>query len=415
VIPVAGARCAGRAGVVPAAAPSARVTLGVMRRLLANVVALLCACLLPAQEAGPSCKLCVHRGTTPCGKHGKLLEVEKGPVAQLCSAVAECKACSGALAIDCRHCANAPAETDLAARQRLAQEWLQGRRKAVDAVAAREPYAHLKTPHFDLACGLKPATIGRDKLDQHARLHLYGERLEALHAKFLATFELAESDLPDRMTVALSEEGKDQQVLGPRLTGLGPAGAIGLKLMGPEYVYTVYHDRRSLPDDEALHRAVVHNVAHLLLSQMRTAQWLGNRGHGWLDEGVPHWFEETVVGKCTNFCFEEILLQTPASFKGGKWRPAVRKIVDEGKAPPFATFAAKNSDQLTFVEHAFSFALVDFLLQRHGGAKFRDFLRLVKKDVPTRDALQQAFGLNPLSIDAPFHAWVKDTYSPLPN
>jgi hypothetical protein len=385
-----------------------------MRSLLAACCALLCAWLLPAQEASPSCRLCFNRGTQTCSKHGKLLDVESGPVARMCSVVAECKACSGALAVDCRHCANTAAEAALADRQRLAREWLAARRKQVDAVTARETYLHLQTPHFDLASTLKPTTVGRDKIDPHARLHLYGERLEQLHAKFLATFELTDADVPDRMLVVLSEEGKDQQLIGPRLTGLGPAAAIGLKLMGPEYVYTVYHDRRSLPDDEALHRAVVHNVVHLLLSQMRTAMWFGNRGHGWLDEGVPHWFEETVVGKCTNFCFEEILLQAPASFKGGKWRPAVRRIVDEGKATPFAEFASKNSDQLSFVEHALCFAFVDFLLQSQGGAKFRDFLRLVKKETPTRDALQQAFGYTPLTIDEAFRQWVKEHYSLLP-
>jgi hypothetical protein len=385
-----------------------------MRLLLAAGCVLLWAWFLPAQDA-PSCKLCLNRGTTPCSKHGKSSDLEAGPVAQRCSVVAECATCRGALAVDCRHCANAPAEAGLAERQRLAGEWLAARRKQVDAVTTREPYLHLRTPHFDLASSLKPATVGRDKVDAHARLHLYGERLEQLRAKFLATFALADADLPERMLVVVSEEAKDQQLLGPRLTGLGPAAAIGLKLMGPaEYVYTVYHDRRSMPDDEALHRTVVHNVAHLLLSQMRDAQWMGNRGHGWLDEGIPHWFEETIVGKCTNFCFEEILLQAPPSFKGGKWRPAVRRLVDEGKAPPFAEFAAKNSDQLTFVEHALCFAVVDFLLQTQGGAKFRDFLRLVKKDVPTREALQQAFGYNALTIDEAFRKWVKEHYSPLP-
>jgi hypothetical protein len=385
-----------------------------MRALLVAIVAVALALAAPAQDGRSACKPCSGRGEVSCGKHGKLLDVERAAVVQRCSAVAECKACAGALAVDCKQCSEPAVEAAIAERQRLAHEWLQARRKAVDAVAEREPYAHLQTPHFELACGLKPAMLGRERLDQHARLHLYGERLEQLRAKFLATFELADADLPDRMTVVLSEEGKDQQRLGPRLTGLGPAGAVGLKLMGPEYVYTVYHDRRTLPDDEALHRNVVHNVSHLLLSQMRTAKWLGNTAHGWLDEGVPHWFEEAIVGKCTNFCFEEILMQAPPSFKGGKWRPAVRKMVDEGKAPAFATIAAKNSDQLTFPEHAISFALVDFLLARHGGAKFRDFLRLVKKDVPTRDALQQVYGLNPLSLDEPFQAWVKETYSPLP-
>jgi hypothetical protein len=75
---------------------------------------------------------------------------------------------------------------------------------------------------------------------------------------------------------------------------------------------------------------------------------------------------------------------------------------------------ASGAVQICVVEHALCFAFVDFLLQSQGGAKFRDFLRLVKKETPTRDALQQAFGYTPLTIDEAFRQWVKEHYSLLP-
>ncbi len=395
------------------AAPRARYR-SRMRSLLGPIVAASLAVAGHAQQAAAECRVCRGAGEAACGKHGKLLAAEHAAGTLHCSVAAECKACSGALAIDCRHCANPAAEGALARRQQLAREWLAERRTTIDAVTAREPYLHLATPHFELAFLLKPATVGREKLDQHARLHLYGERLEALRARFVAELELADADLPERMTVALSERFEDHRLLGPRLTGIGTANSIGLKWMGPSYVYSMWNDKRSLPDDEAVHRNVVHHVTHLLLSQMQPAVFLGNKGHGWLDEGIAHWFEDAVVGKCTNYCFEEVLLQSPASFRGGKWRQAVRQLVDEGKAPAFVALAERNTDQLTYVEHTFAFAYVDFLLSRHGGAKFRDLLRLVKKDQPTRDALQQVYGLSPLTIDAVFVSWVKEHYSPLP-
>ncbi|MBL8754001.1 MAG: hypothetical protein JNK15_11945, partial [Planctomycetes bacterium] len=199
-----------------------------------------------------------------------------------------------------------------------------------------------------------------------------------------------------------------------RLTGLGTANSVGLKLMGPEYVFSMWNDKRSLPDDEAVHRNLVHSVTHLLLSQMKPALFLGNRKHGWIDEGVAHWFEDKLVGKCTNFCFEEVLLQPGTGFKGGQWRPAVRKLVDEGKVVTFAELSSKNTDQLTFVEHALAFAYVDFLVVGHGGPKFRDLLRLVKGGTETRDALTKVYGWNPITIDAQFLPWVKANYSPLP-
>jgi hypothetical protein len=382
--------------------------------LLAGVASTLPAQDKPApQDTSAYCRACMTHGKIPCSKHGKMLEKEQEPNVVNCSVAAECKACGGALAVDCKQCVDTKVEAELARRQELVRDWLQKRRQTIDALTGREPYAHLQTTHYDLAMTLKPATVGKDKIDQHQRLHLYGERLEALRDLFLATFELPDAELPDRMTVLMSEDAKDHGVLGPRLTGMGTANSVGLKLMGPEYVYSMWADKRSMPDDEAVHRNIVHNVSHLLLTQMKPPLFLGNHGNGWIDEGVAHWLEDKAVGKCTNFCFEEVLLQSPASFKGGKWRPAVRRFVDDGKAIEFATLAQKNTDQLNYVEHTFAFAFVDFLIAKFGGAKFRDLVRLAKAQKPMREALQQVYGLNPLTIDAPFQAWVKETYSPL--
>jgi hypothetical protein len=368
---------------------------------------------LPAQSASPAtCKKCLGAGVLPCARHAKLLPREQETAGcRRCSVANECKACSGALVIDCAMCNAGDATKERERRRQLARDWLVARRQQVDALTAREPFLHFASAWYDLAFGLKPATVGEEKVDAHTRMHVHGERLAALRALFVQTLELADADLPERMLVVMSEEAADHAILGPRLTGLGTANSVGLKLMGPRYVYSMWSDKRSMPDDDAVHRNLVHNVTHLLLSQMQPAGFLGNRQHGWLDEGVAHWFEDKVTGKCANFCFEEILLQAPASFRGGRWRPVVRKAVDERSAPPFATVSARNTDQLNYLEHAFAFAYVDFLLQAHGGAKFRDFLRLVKGDQATRDALARVYGLTPLSFDGAFHAWVVAHYS----
>ena len=372
--------------------------------------------LLPAQvPTAPACRVCAGTGLVACSKHGKLLVHEQEAAGCLqCSVATECKTCAGALAVDCKQCEPPDAAAELQRRRQLAQDWLQGRRKDIDALTAREPFLHLRTTHFDLVFALKAATVGKDKQEPHARMHTFGERLEALRSLFEQTLELPPTDLRERHLVCLSDDAKDHAVLGPRLTGMGTANSVGLKLMGPQYVYSMWQDRRSLPDDEAVHRNVVHNVTHLLLSEMPPALFLGNKKLGWIDEGLAHWFEDKVVGKCTNFCFEEVLLQAGAGFQGGKWRPAVRKLLDEGKAPNFATVSSKNTDELTFVEHAFAFAYVDFLLVVHGGAKFRDLVRLCKRDQPLREALATVYGLSPLSIDEAFLPWIKANYSVLP-
>lgn len=385
-----------------------------MRFVVPSLTVLVLGLGAPAQADTVACKFCGGHGTLPCKRHDKPAGAEEaGGIVQWCSDVVACKTCAGALAADCRSCRNPVAEQALAKRQQLAREWLEQRRKDVDALAAREPFLHLATTHFDLAFSLRPTTVGRVKLDPHARMHLYGERLEALRTLFLQVLELAEGDLPDRCAIFMFDDQRDHAAIGPRVTGMGTGNTVGLKLMGPQYAYSMWQDKRTLPDDEAVHRNVVHNTTHLLLSQMPPALWLGNHQHGWIDEGVANWFEDRIGGKCTNYCYEEVLLVAGAGFKGGKWRPAVRKLVDEGKVPTFAALSTLNTDQLTYEQHAFAFAFVDWLITAYGGPKFRDFLRAVKGTQATRDALQAVYGLTMLTVDDAFRTWVGDNYSPL--
>jgi hypothetical protein len=383
------------------------------RWLLMAWFAICCGPASAQTPAASACRSCAD-GLAPCGKHGKLLPLEQDPACLHCSVATECKACAGALVVDCRQCDHQGALTELQRRQDLARQWLAGRRTDIDARTGREPFLHLRSPHFDLVFALKAATVGKEKVEPHARLHQFAARLESLRALFVQTFDLPDADLGARHLVCLSDVAKDHAVLGPQLTGMGTASSVGLKLMGPQYVYSMWQDRRTLPDDEAVHRNVVHNVAHLLLSEMRPSQFLGNKKLGWIDEGVAHWFEDKVVGKCTNFCFEEVLLQAGAGFQGGKWRAAVRKVVDEGKAPSFPTVSGRNTDELSFVEHAFAFAYVDFLLTAHSGGKFRDLVRACKSDRPLREALTDVYGWSVVQFDEKFLPWVKANYSALP-
>ncbi|MBZ0153102.1 MAG: hypothetical protein K8J09_16385 [Planctomycetes bacterium] len=384
-----------------------------MRRLLLTCCAWLPWAAAVAQTPTSTCRTCVAKGCFDCSKHGKQLRLEQAPEVVCCSVAAACKVCAGALATDCRECSNPELEARLAERRQLAATFVAHRQQDAGEPATKKPFLFLQTTHLDLTCGLEAATVGRDKIDGHQRMHLYGQRMEQLRTVFLQTLELPESDLPDRLSIYLFDDARDHGSIGPRVTGLGNAGSVSLKLMGPTYVYSMWQDRRSLPDDAAVHRNVLHGVTHLLLAQMPPSVWLGNRKSGWLDEGLAHWFEDKLGGKCTNFCFEEILLQQVASFKGGIWRPAVRRLVDDGKAPTFAVLSALNSDELSYEQHAFAFAYVDFFLAQ-GGGKFRDFLRAVKKGEATRDALQAGYGLTTLTIDARFQQWVKDNYTLLP-
>lgn len=384
-----------------------------VRGICVALLALAAVSVGRAQEP-PPCKACDGRGTLPCGKHGKLLAQELPAAGTVfCSVAIECKVCSGALATDCGKCVAATAEQELAQRREMARTWLDKRRKAVDDVTGNHTLAHLETTHVDLVCSIKPLTVGKEKLDTHALMHLYASRIEALVADYRKVFELTEADMPGRLRVYLFRDARDHAVIGPRETGIGNAAAVGLKQMGPEFVYSMWQEPRSVPDDEALHRNVVHNVTHLLTSQALPVQFLGNKTHGWIDEGLAHWFEDRITGRCLNYCFEEVLVQPMADWKGGRWRTPVRQLVDAGKMPSFAQLASLNTDQLTFEGHAAAFAWVDFLVTVHGGPKFRDLVRLCKQGQPIREALSATYGKNPLTIEEPFRQWVKATYPPV--
>jgi hypothetical protein len=380
---------------------------------LAFAFVLASAAMLGAQEPVPTCRNCNNVGSFPCSKHGKALGLEGDALVQMCSVAAECRTCGGTLKVDCKQCQRPDVDATLLERQRLVREWLEQRRVAVDDAVGHRTLLHLETKHCDLVCAIKPAMVGKLKLDTHALMHLYGQRLEELRERFRSTLELTEDDLPGRLRVYMFRDNKDHGVIGPRETGMGTAGSIGLKQMGPEFVYSMWQDPRSLADDEQLHRNIVHNVTHLLLSQMLPVRWLGNRSYGWIDEGVAHWFEDQITGRCLNYCFEEVLLIPGTGWKNGKWRSPVRALVEDGKLPSFAALSTRNTDQLTFEEHSAAFAYVDFLLTTQGGTKFRDLVRAAKQGQATRDALQTIYQWNPITIEAPFQEWVRATY-PLP-
>jgi hypothetical protein len=370
-----------------------------------------CLPVIAQTPTAPACKSCDQRGTVPCSKHGKFLAAEAAERGvQHCSVAADCKACAGALVVDCKTCRNSAAETALAARQQLARDWLSRRRTEIDEVAGGDALLHLATAHFDLAFGIKPQMVGKEKLDTHALMHLYGDRLEALRKLFLETFALREDEQATRLQVYMFKSSRDQARIGPRVTGIGVSQSTGTKLMGVDCVYSMWQDPRYFPDDEALHRAVVHNVTHLLLCNATPSQVLYNRKNGWIDEGVAHWFEDRLTGKCLNYCFEEVLVDPGVHWKGGRWRAPVRKLVEEGRGRSFAELSGFNTDQLDFQDHALAFAYVDFLLSVHGGAKFRDLVRLAKQEKPMREALPAVYGFNLLTIEAPFQQWVKENY-----
>jgi hypothetical protein len=390
--------------------------MGSTLRLLLLLALLVPAAFAEAQEAAPSCSGCASRGWLDCRQHrGDLLELERA--VEHCSVATACPRCAGALAVDCRDCSNAAAEAELAAAAARAAAWLAERRATIAAhCAAPDEVLFLRTAHCDLSFTLAPMTVGRKKLDSHLLMHLYGARIEALHRRFVEVLGLAATDFPvaaadvsPRLGVHLFEDARDQRAIAPRVTGIGSQGT-GVKSMGSFLAYSMQRDPRTLRGDDDLHRNLAHNVVHLLMSSMLPTQWIGNQGQGWLDEGLAHWFEAEVDGRCANFCFEEVGHAPGANWKNGRWRVGIRQLAEAGGLRRFTEIYQLNSDQLDFEAHAHAFAFVDHLIAVHGGPKLAELIRRAKRREAMRDALQAVYGFGPLQFDERFAAWVKETY-----
>lgn len=373
--------------------------------LRSGLVALILALPAPAQDEG--CRACHGEGVRECTGHKALADEERKVLA--CSEAMQCKQCHGVLRRDCQSCANPKTDAELQQRVQDLAAWLAERRKSVDAITGGKEIRHLKTANLDLAFSVRPLTVGRVKLDTHALMHLYAQRIEDLRTLFQQTFGCTDKDFSGRLQIYLFKDQLDHQRLAPRVTGQG-ANSNGVKLMGVECVYCAHHNPATMPGDEELHRNVVHNVTHLLLANAAPVCWLGNRKGGWVDEGVAHWFEDKVTGKCTNFCYEEVALQPGAGFKGGRWRVPLRKMVEAGKLGGFARLAQLNTDELTFEDHAHAFACIDWLLAVHGGPKVRKGIDELKQGKPTREVMKDVFGIDMLSVDDALSAWIKATY-----
>jgi hypothetical protein len=378
-------------------------------------LALIVAALLlgaPALHGGPlqgedapatRCVKCKHAGRLPCPEHDKAdCLLEEG--AQLCTLYAGCEVCEGAGWVDCGRCDNEAIQEELerAAKrrpglQKLVQPYVDGMQRPLMAAVSE---------HFVLVWDVEVLKVGRKRLDQHQLLHLYLGRMEELLADYKEFFVAEDSDFRNRFDVMVWGMELDQ--LRASQLFLENQSRNGVKLLGSTVRYSVAGTKANYKGDEELHRGLVHNVAHLILSHHRPSQWIGHRKGGWADAGVAHWFEDRYFGVCTNYCYQE--QNTNRDFKGGRWRPAVRKIAQSGESHLPGLFE-QNTNGLSLPQHAIAFSLVDFL-QQHDKQLLSKLLRSLRNKRELRDALKSHFGWSVLELERKWKEWVLATYPP---
>ena len=379
-----------------------------MKSLLAPLL-LLPALVFAAPEedeapSWPKCTSCKTTGKELCeDKHHKKVDCSLEGNATYCSEVHGCETCEGTGWVDCADCERPDVEEELETRRND----IPGIRKVVEKYDDEMGFElhTIVSENFELVWEIESMKVGRKRLDQHELMHLWIDRLEQVHADYVEVLQVKEGSFQQRVRVFVWWLPEDQKDGSLRFCKNGSES--GVKLLGLDPTYSVCGNKKAFKSDEFLHRNVVHNVAHLLMSHQNPMDWVGNKKGGWADAGLAHWFEDRYWERCDTYCYQE--QNSNVDFKGGKWKPAVRKMVRSGEYPAIGTVLSRNTDNLTLEEHAVSFSYVDFLINEDA-KMFNLLLRRLRSKTPTRDALAEAFGYTPIQMEEAWAEWVKETY-----
>ncbi|MBM3978409.1 MAG: hypothetical protein FJ299_15650 [Planctomycetes bacterium] len=356
----------------------------------------------PGSQSVQKCTKCRSQGRLPCAEH-TLEECKSEALVQYCSMIDGCASCGGLGWLDCAACVDAPVEKALAERK-LEFERGRARLAPFEEFMGRE-LRMVEDPNFVVIWELDELKVGKQRLGAHALAHLYLARMQAVRGAYMEALRADPLDFKVKnqmMFWGLVADHHRAAAKWCEMTGDG-----SMKLMGAVANFTVCAARKYFPDDRALHRHVAHNLSHLLLSHQAPSNWLGRIGAGWADEGLAHWMEDRVLQECGTYCYEEV--NTSQQPRPGPWKPAWRKLVAKGEAPGLPSMLTLNTDQLSPEQHMAAFSAVDYLLQLDG-ARANQLFKLLRQRKPPREALAEIYKMNPLELQAAWHAWVLETY-----
>lgn len=354
--------------------------------------------LVLALAAG-DCKKCKDTGYVPCPAEKE--HACTGASARFCSYAAACEACVGTHLVPCPRC---PPREDpaRAAAQEANRAWLAGW-KDTDAVLGR-PLAHAESAHFRLTYDLEKLDVAGGAT-RHGGMHLYLERAEELFTRIAGDLGAKEADFLGQTAIFLWATKFDQEKASLHFTR--QSSGTESKLMGKAPVVSIFYDKAWLHEESELHQALVHQLAHCLLSNVWDGIWPGNIGSGWIDEGLAHDVELDLFDSVRHYCYVET--DTILEVKKGSWEPLVRTAVDAGKAPGFLGVAGKNTAQLTPEDNYFAWSYVDFLRREHP-AQLGPLAKRLKQRMPLAQALSETLQRTPFEFERDWSAFVQAHY-----
>lgn len=368
-------------------------------------------CVLGAASAqdkpgGGICTKCKNVGRLWCSEHDKNVEereyIDEDEL-QFCSVIADCATCSGTGWLLCPQCQPSEIAEALEKKKALVEK----RRLTLKTLddKMKRPLRKAESEHFQVVWEMDKLKVERKFITPHQGMHLYAHRLEQMYTDYRATLGCKDKDFAQKQRVMVWYLPSDHEQGANAFCGQTSRG--GVRLMGLDPTYSVCGNKQNFQSDERLHRNIVHNVSHLLLSSQNPAAWIGNQKYGWLDEGLGHWWEDRYWDICDTYCFQE--QNTNTDFKSGRYKLAVRKMVAANEAPPMAEVFQKTSDSLSLPEGAVAMSYVDYLIFKDP-FKLLELAKKMKAKVVGREALQQVYEMNLLEFESQWKAWVLATY-----
>lgn len=366
----------------------------------AFLAALPLALLAALASPGEACKKCKDTGLVVCPNESR--HACTGSATRHCSIAAACERCGGQHRVPCETCGREPGPEYETARV-AEREWVASC-KPIDVTIGR-PLAHAASAHFLLTFDIPKLDVrGGETL--HGAMHLYLDRLEALFTRFTADTGASETDFLGPTHVLLWSRKPDQERAS--LVFTRQDSSTDSKLMGKAPVVTIFYDKNWLHEESELHQAMVHQVAHCLLSNVWDGIWPGNIRAGWIDEGLAHAYEIAGFGNARHYCYVET--DTILSIQRGSWEPPVRAAVEAGKAPGFLGVAGRNTAEILPEEQIFAWSYVDFVLRAHPTA-FGPLARALKAKKPLKQALEETLALTPFQFEEEWRAFVRANYA----
>ena len=374
-----------------------------------NTFGLCLAVVAMLQTPDPSlvpegCRRCNFTGVIACKEHPKELGELESKV-EFCSVAAQCEECSGSLLTACTKCEGGPkTNAMLKRREAIAERILQPR--ALESFLGTS-LIRIETTHLRVTGDVAEVREKKKRVSGHVFLHGVARDGEIVAELIDEHFRAKQKHYRSPMRLSFWESLETHAKVTGHFLGSGSTG--DFKWLGKDPRFSVHCGDETFGFDAVnLHTLGVHNIAHMLISNVFTEMWVGDMGGGWFDSGSAHWYEEFVFKKVRHHCIDEI--SYGASYENGLWRAALRKQLsrDDGEAI-LPSLARKLTGSMTPLEHALSWSFYDWLVHHHM-TKLAPILQGLKKRTPERELFAEYLGMDFRQTEEAWRAWVKETY-----